>query len=78
MAARTTEPLSGSRKVAVLLLPWIFLGIFITLYRTFMWGHVTDGNALAICLNVFVAIVFLSFVAAAITFSRDVISGRYP
>jgi hypothetical protein len=37
-----------------------------------------DGAFLALCVGGFVGLVFVSFCVAAITFSRDVITGRWP
>jgi len=39
---------------------------------------VRDGAWLAMCVGAFVALVVLSFLAAAVTFSRDVLTGRWP
>jgi hypothetical protein len=70
--------LSGARLVAVLLLPWAFLALFSYLALTFVLPHAAGGQILAICASLLMAVVFVSFTAAAITFSRDVLSGRYP
>jgi hypothetical protein len=40
--------------------------------------RVRDGHPLAICLGAFVALVFVVFLVAAVTFSRDVVLDRWP
>jgi predicted anti-sigma-YlaC factor YlaD len=69
---------SGSRKLAALLVPWVFLAVFTFMYFTFLWPRVSAGGFLPACLGAIVALVGVSFVIAAVTFSRDVLSGRYP
>ena len=70
--------LSGSRRVAALLVPWVFLAVFVFVYVTFLLPRVTAGGLLPLCFGAVVALVFVSFAVAAVTFSRDVLSGRYP
>jgi hypothetical protein len=66
------------QRIGVLLVPWVFLCAFATLYVTLLLPRMRDGAVLALCVGSFVAVVFVSFVAAAITFSLDVLSGRWP
>lgn len=75
---REAQPLSGARKVGVLLLPWLFLALFVGLYTQFVLPHARAGNLLAVCFAVLGALVFVSFTLAAVTFSRDVLRGAYP
>jgi hypothetical protein len=70
--------LTPGRKLATLLVPWAFLVVFGVLYVLVLLPRVRDGAWLAICVGAFVALVFLSFLAAAVTFSRDVLTGRWP
>ncbi len=65
-------------KLAALLVPWAFLVLFAALYVFVLLPRVRDGAWLAICVGAFVALVFLSFLTAAVTFSRDVLTGRWP
>jgi hypothetical protein len=58
--------------------PWVFLIVFATLYIVLALPRVRDGQVLAVCLGAFVALVFVVFFVAAITFSRDVVQGRWP
>jgi hypothetical protein len=51
---------------------------FAALYALFALPRIRDGQPLAICLGAFVALVFVVFFIAAITFSRDVIQQRWP
>jgi hypothetical protein len=70
--------LSASRRLAALAVPWAFLLVFAFLYVTFLWPRVTTGGLVPVCFGAVVGLVFFSFAAAAVTFSRDVLSGRYP
>jgi hypothetical protein len=74
----STTGLSGSRRLAALLVPWVFLAVFAFIYLTFVWPKVSAGGLVPLCFGVLVGLVFVSFVVAAVTFSRDVLSGRYP
>lgn len=78
MARSAKQRLSTGRKGAVLLVPWAFLGTFAFLYVTFLLPQVRSGQALAIAVSIFVAMSFVSFAIAAVTFSRDVLADRYP
>ncbi len=73
-----TPSLSPGRKWGLLLLPWLFLAVFAYLYFTVLLPRAAGGHLLAACFGVFVAMVFVSFTVAAITFSRDVLAGKYP
>jgi hypothetical protein len=73
-----TPPLTGSRKLALLVLPWLFLVVFAYLYLAVLLPRALSGHLLSACFGVFVAMVFVTFTVAALTFSRDVLSGRYP
>jgi hypothetical protein len=72
------QGLGGVHRVAALLVPWVFLIVFVTLVRLFLWPQVLEGKVLAMCLGAFILVVLTSFTLAAVTFSRDVLSGRYP
>jgi hypothetical protein len=74
----STTGLSGSRRLAALLVPWVFLAVFAFISLTFVWPKVSAGGLVPLCFGVLVGLVFVSFVVAAVTFSRDVLSGRYP
>jgi hypothetical protein len=65
-------------KVSVVLVPWLFLFLFAALYVLFVLPRMYEGAWAALCLGAFVALVFVSFCVAAVTFSRDVLSGRWP
>jgi hypothetical protein len=66
------------RKIAALLVPWVFLCIFASAYGLVLLPRMRDGAWLAVCVGAFVALVFVSFLVAAVTFSRDVLRGRWP
>jgi hypothetical protein len=69
---------SVGRKVAAVLVPWVFLAAFATLYALLVMPRVRDGQLLALCVGAFIALVFIVFFVAAITFSRDVLLNRWP
>ncbi len=77
MAASADRELTGGRKLVVLLLPWVFLTAFLLLYVVFLWPRAVRGYPLAVGLSVAVAFSFASFALAAVTFSLDVLAGRY-
>ena len=58
--------------------PWVFLAVFAGLYVVLALPRVRDGHVLAMCVGAFVALVFVVFVVAAVTFSRDVVLDRWP
>jgi hypothetical protein len=66
------------RKLAALIVPWAFLCVFAAIYSLLLLPRMRDGAWLALCLGAFVAFVFLCFLVAAVTFSRDVLLGRWP
>ncbi len=59
-------------------MPWVFLVVFAALYLLLALPRVREGQPLAICLGAFVALVFVVFLVAAVTFSRDVLTSRWP
>jgi len=77
MAASASRP-GTLRKIVAVAVPWVFLIVFAILYVTLALPRVRDGHPLAICLGAFVALVFVVFFVAAITFSRDVVLNRWP
>jgi hypothetical protein len=56
----------------------VFLALFATLYIWLALPRVRDGQPLALCLGAFVALVFVVFFVAAVTFTRDVVANRWP
>jgi hypothetical protein len=66
------------RKIGVLLVPWGFLCVFAAIYLTLVVPRLREGQLAALCIGGFAALVFVSFVVAAITFSRDVLLDRWP
>jgi hypothetical protein len=69
---------SPVRKAVAIAVPWVFLAAFATLYVVFALPRIHDGAILAICVGAFIAVVFVVFFVAAITFSRDVLLNRWP
>ncbi len=69
---------SPVRKVVAIAVPWVFLAAFATVYVLLALPHLREGQFLALCLGAFIALAFVVFFVAAITFSRDVLLGRWP
>ena len=66
------------RKVVAVAVPWVFLVVFAAVYVLLALPRITQGNPVAICLGAFVALVFVVFFVAALTFSRDILTSRWP
>jgi hypothetical protein len=75
-SART--PLNFSSRLAALLVPWTFVLAFGVLYVWLLLPRVQEGHLLAVCVGVFAAFAFIVSVVAAVTFSRDILTGRWP
>ncbi|HEY2595567.1 MAG TPA: hypothetical protein VGK33_16870 [Chloroflexota bacterium] len=73
-----TGSVGVGKKLVAITVPWVFLLVFAGLYVSLALPRVRDGHPLAICVGAFVALVFVVFFVAAITFSRDVILDRWP
>jgi hypothetical protein len=71
-------PITRAERLGVLLVPWTFIVLFDGLYVEFLLPRVREGHAIAIVLGVFVTFVLIVSIVAAITFSRDVLTGRWP
>ena len=64
--------------MAALAVPWVFLLAYAALYWVLVLPRVGSGQWLAVCVGAFVALVFVVFLVAAVTFSRDVLRGAWP
>jgi len=67
-----------ARKVVAVAVPWVFLVVFAVVYALLALPRVMQGDAAAICIGAFIALVFVVFFVAAITFSRDILTNRWP
>jgi hypothetical protein len=74
----SVSSLGRGRKLSVLLVPWAFVIAFAAVYVLVLLPRVREGHLAALCLGAFVALVFVSFLIAAIMFSHDVLAGRWP
>jgi multisubunit Na+/H+ antiporter MnhG subunit len=70
--------LSNGRRVALILMVWAFMVVFAAAYTMILWPRMVSGHVLAVFLGIFVTAALISFALAAVSFSRDVVSGRYP
>lgn len=57
------------------MVPWLFVGLFAAPYFILLLPRAGD-NALLTILSIFASLAFVSFVVAAVTFTRDVLTGR--
>ena len=70
------EEFRGPREKAVALaVPWVFVAAFAAFCWRFLLPRAGD-NLLLMILVVFAGLALISFTAAALTFSRDVIANR--
>jgi hypothetical protein len=69
--------LRPAQKVAAVAVPWAFLVVFAALYLLLIMPRMREGAIAALCFGGFLALVFACFFAAAVTFSRDVLTGRW-
>ena len=70
--------ISAPRKITALVIPWLFLAVYATMYWALVLPRVSGGSIVALCIGAFIAVVFVVFLAAAVTFSRDVLQNRWP
>jgi hypothetical protein len=70
--------LSFTSQLGALLVPWTFVVAFGVLYVWLLLPRVWEGHLLTVCVGVFSAYVFGVFTVAAVTFSRDILTGRWP
>jgi hypothetical protein len=78
MATSRRTALSGVERLGALLVPWTFVLVFAALYVWLLLPRALDGHLLAICVALFAAFAWLASTAAAVTFSRDILTRRWP
>jgi hypothetical protein len=65
-------------RAALVALPWLFLAVFAWAFLALVWPRALDGHVIALLVSGVMALGFVCSSAAAVTFSRDVLLGRYP
>ena len=70
--------LPWTHRAALVAMPWLFLVLFASVFIALVWPRAADGHVVAMIVSVLMAIGLVCSSAAAITFGRDVILGRYP
>jgi hypothetical protein len=73
-----TAPLRPAGRLAALLVPWTFVLVFSALYVWLLLPRVLEGHLLGVFVGVFVAFTLAVSTLAALTFSRDILTGRWP
>ena len=67
-----------SQRIGVLVAPWLCVGLLAAFWLGVLVPRAFEGHAALICLNLLMASALASFAWAAVTFSRDVLRGRWP
>jgi hypothetical protein len=70
--------LNLSGRLGALLVPWTFVVVFGGLYVWLLLPRLLEGHLLGVCVGVFVAFTLVVSTVAAVTFSRDILTGRWP
>jgi hypothetical protein len=70
-------PLSPVRRLGLALVPWVPLGLVGVLYVWLLVPRVQEGHLAALCMGGIACMVFVVFLVAAVTFSLDVLRGRW-
>jgi hypothetical protein len=71
-------PLRRGQRIRVLIAPWAFVALFAVVWVGILVPRALGGQAALICISVLAGLALLSFVIAAVSFSRDVLAGRWP
>jgi hypothetical protein len=66
------------QRIGVLVAPWTFVSVFAAVWLGVLVPRALDGHAALICISLLAGVALASFAIAAVTFSRDVLSGRWP
>ena len=69
---------SRGHAAAVLVAPWASVAVFAALWLGVLVPRALEGQPVLVCLGLLAGLALACFVAAAVTFSRDVLTGRWP
>jgi hypothetical protein len=70
--------LTRGRRLSVLVAPWLFVCAFAAIWFGVLLPRAMDGNVLLIGVCALAGCALVSFALAAVTFSWDVLRGRWP
>ena len=70
--------LSPWQRLGVLVAPWLFVVLFAALWLGVLLPRAQSGHAALVCVSLLAGLALVSFAIAAVTFSRDVLAGRWP
>jgi hypothetical protein len=70
--------LSAQQRLQVLLVPWVFVAVYAAIYVALVVPRALNGHILGMCIGAVIGAVWVIFAVAAVTFSRDVLAGRWP
>jgi hypothetical protein len=71
-------PLGGARRILFLLIPWLFVGLLALVAWRVVVPAVRGGALYGYVLAPPLALALVAFGAAAVTMSRDLLTGLYP
>ena len=66
------------QQVAVLVAPWTFVVVFSAIWLGVLVPRALAGPPIVVLIGVFAGCALVTFWLAAVTFSRDVLGGRWP
>jgi hypothetical protein len=66
------------QQVAVLVAPWTFVAVFSSIWLGVLVPRALAGPPIVFLIGVLAGCVLVTFWMAAVTFSRDVLGGRWP
>jgi hypothetical protein len=70
--------LGVGRRIGVLIAPWAFVCLFTVVWFGLLLPRALDGHVLMIVVCLVAGLALVCFALAAITFSWDVLRGRWP
>ena len=66
------------QRLGVLVAPWLFVIVFAWIWIALLVPRALDGHAVLMCISFLAGVALACFFVAAVTFSRDVLRGRWP
>jgi uncharacterized membrane protein len=66
------------QRVGVLVAPWVFVIAFAWIWVALLVPRALDGHPALVCISFLAGVALACFFVAAVTFSRDVLRGRWP
>jgi hypothetical protein len=67
--------LNRRQRASAICVPWTFVAVYAVVYATLLLPRAHDGFGVVV--SALVGVIWLVFAVAAVTFSRDVVTGRW-